>query len=202
MPFLTIFLRLIFTLSTLSFTACSSFSNNSKNIRIETTPSMASITTLSADGQIRTLGQSPLEISESELFQNNNMVYLQATLNGFKENSLYIPKTERLKEMNITLRLKELPLFESKKNDQVNNLLSEIAKAQAMIFQKKYAAAQSLLEKLVSTHPDIAVIRDLLGNALYLSGKNKEALDIYLKAEAIDPNNGTRKLIINKRQEQ
>ncbi|MCK6596556.1 MAG: hypothetical protein L6Q33_15280, partial [Bacteriovoracaceae bacterium] len=90
MPFLTIFLRLIFTLSTLSFTACSSFSNNSKNIRIETTPSMASITTLSADGQIRTLGQSPLEISESELFQNNNMVYLQATLNGFKENSLYI----------------------------------------------------------------------------------------------------------------
>jgi len=202
MPFLTIFLRLIFTLSTLSFTACSSFSNNSKNIRIETTPSMASITTLSADGQIRTLGQSPLEISESELFQNNNMVYLQATLNGFKENSLYIPKKERLKEMNITLRLKELPLLESKKNDQVNNLLSEIAKAQAMIFQKKYAAAQSLLEKLVSTHPDIAVIRDLLGNALYLSGKNKEALDIYLKAEAIDPNNGTRKLIINKRQEQ
>lgn len=202
MPFLTIFLRLIFTLSTLSFTACSSFSNNSKNIRIETTPSMASITTLSADGQIRTLGQSPLEISESELFQNNNMVYLQATLNGFKENSLYIPKTERLKEMNITLRLKELPLFESKKNDQVNNLLSEIAKAQAMIFQKKYAAAQSLLENLVGTHPDIAVIRDLLGNALYLSGKNKEALDIYLKAEAIDPNNGTRKLIINKLQEQ
>lgn len=202
MPFLTIFLRLIFTLSTLCFTACSSFSNNSKNIRIETTPSMASITTLSADGQIRTLGQSPLEISESELFQNNNMVYLQATLNGFKENSLYIPKTERLKEMNITLRLKELPLFESKKNDQVNNLLSEIAKAQAMIFQKKYAAAQSLLENLVGTHPDIAVIRDLLGNALYLSGKNKEALDIYLKAEAIDPNNGTRKLIINKLQEQ
>ena len=202
MPFLTIFLRLIFTLSTLSFTACSSFSNNSKNIRIETTPSMASITTLSADGQIRTLGQSPLEISESEVFQNNNMVYLQATLNGFKENSLYIPKTERLKEMNITLRLKELPLFESKKNDQVNNLLSEIAKAQAMIFQKKYAAAQSLLENLVGTQPDIAVIRDLLGNALYLSGKNKEALDIYLKAEAIDPNNGTRKLIINKLQEQ
>lgn len=202
MPFLTIFLRLIYTLSILCFTACSSFNIYSKNIRIETTPSMASITTLSSDGQIRTLGQSPLEISESELFQNNNMVYLQATLNGFKENSLYIPKTERLKEMNITLRLKELPLLESKKNDQVNNLLSEIAKAQAMIFQKKYAAAQSLLEKLVSTHPDIAVIRDLLGNALYLSGKNKEALDIYLKAEAIDPNNGTRKLIINKLQEQ
>jgi tetratricopeptide (TPR) repeat protein len=182
--------------------SCSLLKNRDKQIRIESTPNMATITVLTEDGQVRTLGKSPLEISESELFRGDNIIYLQSSLNGFKDSTIYIPKNDHLKEMAITIRMKELPLLESKQNDQVNNLVTEIAKAQALIYQKKYAAAQVVLEKLTTSHPDIAVIRDLLGNSLYLAGKNKEALDVYLKAEMLDPNNGSRKLIINKLKEQ
>lgn len=197
-----ILFRLYLVLCISSIVGCSLLKNSDKQIRIETTPNMATITVVAEDGQVRTLGKSPLEISESELFRGNNMIYLQSSLNGFKDSAVYIPKSDRLKEMAITIRMKELPLLESKQNDQVNNLVTEIAKAQAMIYQKKYNAAQVILEKLASSHPDIAVIRDLLGNSLYLAGKNREALDVYLKAEMLDPNNGSRKLIINKLKEQ
>lgn len=195
-------IKFILLIELFLLSSCSLLKNTDKKIRIETTPSMATITIISDNGQVRTIGQSPLEISESELFRGSNMILMQATLNGFKETNVYIPKTDRLNEMNLTLRLKEIPLLESKKSDQVNNLVSEIAKAQALIFQKKYPAAQIILEKLTTSHPDIAVIRDLLGNSLYLSGKNKDALDMYMKAELLDPNNGSRKIIINKLKEQ
>ena len=67
-----------------------------------------------------------------------------------------------------------------------------------MIYQKKLAQAENILQKLTREFPDVAVIRDLLGNALYLNRRSKDALEVYLKAEALDPNNNARKLIINK----
>lgn len=181
---------------------CSILPNTDKPIKIESTPSLATISILSEDGQVRTLGKTPLEISESEFFRGSKMVYVQASLEGFKDNAVYVPRADRLKETSITLRLKELPLLETKKSDQINNLVSEVAKVQSLIFQKKYLPAQASLERLAGEYPDIAVIRDLLGNALYLMGKNKEALAVYTKAELLDPNNGARKLIINKLKEQ
>lgn len=173
-----------------------------RKVSIESTPPGAIITRQGDDGQINTLGKAPLEIQEEKLFENNEMILLQATLGGFRDTAVYIPQIERLSKMAITFRLEETPLSESKNSDQTNSLVSEIAKAQSLIHQKRFTMATASLEKLSTQFPEIAVIRDLLGNTFYLSGKTKEALEMYLKAEIIDPNNSARKTIINKLKEQ
>lgn len=175
---------------------CSSSSNN--GIRIETNPTGASVVAIGVDGQQTSLGKTPIQMTEQEFFRGEKLLQLQAILPGYKETTVFVPRSDRLKEVSLTIILKEQVSIETKNSDKLNALVGELAQAQAMIHQKKLAQAELILQKLAREFPDVAVIRDLLGNALYLNGRSKEALEVYLKAEALDPNNNARKTIINK----
>jgi tetratricopeptide (TPR) repeat protein len=189
-------MKILNLLIILLITSCSTSTNN--GIRIETNPTGASVVAIGGDGQQTSLGKTPIQMTEQEFFRGEKLLQIQTILPGYKEAIVFVPRSDRLKDASLTIILKEQISSETKNSEKLNTLVGELAQGQALIHQKKFAQAEQILQKQAREFPDVAVIRDLLGNALYLNGRSKEALEVYLKAEALDPNNNARKVIINK----
>jgi hypothetical protein len=189
---------IVCTMLLMAITSCST----NTGVRIESTPTGATLSSIGPTGEKTTLGKTPLQISEQDFFRNEKIIELQASMAGHRESIIIVPRTERLKELSLTIKLKEQVTSEAKNSDRLNFLVGDLAQAQAMIHQKKLVQAEAILQKLSREFPDLAVVRDLLGNAVYLNGRSQEALEIYLKAEALDPGNNGRKTIIKKIQGQ
>ena len=121
----------------LYFSSCSLVGTKQNNIQIESLPAGATITSVSDNGQVTTLGTTPLTISEQKLFNNSNFVQLQASLPGYKDNTIHVPKLDRLNQAALTFKLSEQSFTDSKKTEQFTDLINEIARVQSLIHQKK-----------------------------------------------------------------
>lgn len=180
--------------------SCSLVPSQKNKLEISTNPQNVEVKFLDDAGVISDLGKTPLLIEKNTLFKNSKSGQLIFEKNGYSSKNLFISHMNEA-DLN-TVRIKLAEENDSMSNlETLNKLITLVSLSQIHIVSKKYDKAIPVLNEAISLFPDLHTLRDLLGNAYYLSGNKSAALETYLKAETISPNNATRKSVIKKLQE-
>lgn len=160
-------------------TACSSRSS----IKIRSVPEGASVSAVDSDGSTRLIGKTPVESDES----------LQALLiekEGYEPARVFVGRLQS-QHYEYTVKLDqrtEDPKMADLKT-RYERLAKNIAKANNLINNKRYAEADALLSNLTSEYPYVSVGHDLLGNVSYLQKDFKRAIGHYQKSLELNPEN-------------
>lgn len=180
--------RLYLLVFMLFFQACAS----SSSIKLKSVPDGANVSVIESDGSSRAIGKTPLETSES-------MQSILIEKEGFESSRIFVG---RLESQNYEYSVKLTPKAEDPKVTDIKTryerLAKNIAKANNLINNKKYAEADSILVNLTNDYPYVSVGFDLLGNISYLQKDFKRAIGYYQKSLELNPENVETKQVLDR----
>lgn len=168
-------------------------------LHFESYPSKVDVGVVSSDGQIRTLGQTPLRVNIDSVPFNDGAIRLMFTKDGFQDEVVYLSKPALSSTVKVSTTMKAASSAkEIIFNEKLEILSYKTAEAQRYSYSKNYNKAESILLDLIDTYPGVSVPYDLLANIYYLSNKTSKALFYYEKAKSISPVSPQREYLINK----
>ena len=169
-------------------------------LEFQSYPNKAEVSISDSDGEIRRLGETPINLDTDRVFLNReNAVKVIFTKKGHKDEVVYLTKPAVKSEVKISARLQEINnAKEVLSNQKIEKISSLIAQAQQYSFAKNFNKAESVLLSMVEEYPGISVPYDLLANIYYLTNNKNKALHYYEIAREISPRNSERDYIIKK----
>lgn len=177
-----------------TFVSCAS-----PGIRIYSEPGDANVYVIQANQAPKKLGVTPLNLDERDFnWGSSNGVQLRFVKEGFKSESIVLPKTKFASNSSIHALMEkgETNLAAHDQTEALRKVADAVAKSQNYIYKNQYDRAQMLLENLAIDYPNLSVLYDLLGNVYYLRKDLKSSLQAYRKSESLWPNNlETKKMI-------
>lgn len=168
-------------------------------VKVDSFPLKAQVSLVNENGQITSLGETPLEISAAKAYKNQEFIKVLISKNGFEAKEVYISKPLLASTQSLSANLK--PVQETKKlfqDARLEEVSLKIAEAQKLGFLKEYKKAEDILLDLVDEFPELSVPNDLLANIYYLTHKKDKALYYYKRADELSPGNSKRSRIIYK----
>ena len=150
-------------------------------LEFQSYPNKAEVSISDSDGEIRRLGETPINLDTDRVFLNReNAVKVIFTKKGHKDEVVYLTKPAVKSEVKISARLQEINnAKEVLSNQKIEKISSLIAQAQQYSFAKNFNKAESVLLSMVEEYPGISVPYDLLANIYYLTNNKNKALHYY-----------------------
>ncbi len=170
-------------------------------IRITSSPEKAEVKVTTNDGESKSLGVTPLEISGRDVYANaSRMSVLHISKEGFETQNLFIAQENNIENYNINVKLKTKT--EDVKGQDIKQRQEKLAKGIAMshhlISKKRFEEAERVLTGITNDYPYVSVPYDLLGNISYLQRDFRAALGYYERSYQINPENAETKSMIDK----
>jgi len=168
-------------------------------IEFQTFPSKVDVSIVESNGQIKKLGETPLEIDTENIFYNDGVVKLLFTKQGYRDEVVYFTKPAIRSRVKISSNMQQASSAnEIISNQKLEKISSKIAEAQQYSFSKNFRRAEDILLKLIDDYPEVSVPYDLIANVYYLSNDIDKAIYYYEKAKQISPGNIKRDYLLNK----
>ena len=181
----------------LMISSCSTVSK----VKITSSPEKAEVIVNTNDGETKSLGLTPLEVSGRDIYANSSrMSVVSINKEGFENQKIFIAQDSSQENYNINVKLK-LKTEDLKSQDiklRQEKLAKSIAVSSNLINSKKYNEAERILLTITQDYPFISVSYDLLGNIYYLRRDLKNALNFYERSFQINPENNETKSMIDK----
>lgn len=174
---------------------------SSSRVKISSTPDKAEVKVTTNDGEMKSLGTTPLEIEGREIYANaSRMSMLHVSKEGFETQNIFIAQDSNQENYNINVKLKtrseDAKGLEIKARQE--KLAKNIAVSNNLINKKRYDEAARVLITITQDYPYVSVSYDLLGNISYLQRDFRAALNYYQKSYQINPENAETKMMIDK----
>jgi tetratricopeptide (TPR) repeat protein len=170
-------------------------------VKITSSPEKAEVIVNTNDGETKSLGLTPLEVSGRDIYANSSrMSVVSINKEGFENQKIFIAQDSSQENYNINVKLK-LKTEDLKSQDiklRQEKLAKSIAVSSNLINSKKYNEAERILLTITQDYPFISVSYDLLGNIYYLRRDLKNALNFYERSFQINPENNETKSMIDK----
>jgi tetratricopeptide (TPR) repeat protein len=176
--------------------ACSS----NPQIKIQSAPEGALVTSRTADGSIKSIGKTPLQVASREIGGAERLSGLIVTKEGYEDHHILLGRDRGQESYDINIRLStktEDPKVLDAKSRQ-EKLARMMVQAYNFITSKRYEEAKSLLTNAVQEYPHISVGYDLLGTLSYLQKDLRSALNYYERSFVINPENNETKQMIDR----
>jgi tetratricopeptide (TPR) repeat protein len=165
-------------------------------VKITSSPEKAEVIVNTNDGETKSLGLTPLEVSGRDIYANSSrMSVVSINKEGFENQKIFIAQDSSQENYNINVKLK-LKTEDLKSQDiklRQEKLAKSIAVSSNLINSKKYNEAERILLTITQDYPFISVSYDLLGNIYYLRRDLKNALNFYERSFQINPENNETK---------
>ena len=190
--------KIIFYIVTiLSLAACSSNSN----LKFNSTPSDAEIRVIDQNGISTTIGKTPLATTDVDVFKSNQK-YSQVIIkkDGYVENEVVITKPLFGADIIVNTQLKKDENIQNVGEQTIvqEKVANGIARANGLIQSKQFEEAEMSMLNFVEQFPSVSVGYDYLGNINYLQKRYVKALKYYSRANALNPQNAERRVIIER----
>ena len=181
----------------LVFNSCSSISK----VKITSSPDKAEVKVTTNDGETKSLGTTPLELSGKEIYSSaSRMSVIHISKEGFESQNVFIAQESSLESYNINIKLRTKS--EDVKNQDIKarqeKLAKNIAMSNNLISKRKYDEAERVLTSVSQDFPYVSVSYDLLGNIAYLRRDFRAAINYYEKSYQLNPENSETKTMIDK----
>jgi tetratricopeptide (TPR) repeat protein len=168
-------------------------------VSIKSTPSAAVVKAVGVDGDIKELGETPLNISSFELFQNKDVLKIIIEKKDFLSEQILFVRPNYPADVRISSNLKR---SENAAKDlglqKLESLTTKLGRVQNNIYQKNYNEGLALLKELEREHSGLSILYDLQGNIAYLQGDFRQAERMYSQADEINPMNPDRAKILRR----
>jgi tetratricopeptide (TPR) repeat protein len=153
-------------------------------LKVESNPEGADVSVIDSSKAPKKVGVTPFTLNKentSQLFQSP--IQVNVSKDGYKTQSVFVPETNVSAKGELVVQLQ-------KDDAQLVNLTAEgVAEAQRLVFKRKYAEAERMLQEYLIKSPSVAVLHSLLGNVFYLEKDSSRALEAYERAQALEPGN-------------
>lgn len=175
--------------------------STTSRVRITSSPDKAEVKVTTNDGETKSLGVTPLELSGPDVYANaSRMSVLHVSKEGYESQNVFIAQEAGLESYNINIKLKTKS--EDLKNQDLKarqeKLAKNIAVSNNLINKKKYEEAERVLINLTQDYPYVSVSFDLLGNIAYMKRDFRAALNYYERSYQVNPENAETKSMIDK----
>jgi tetratricopeptide (TPR) repeat protein len=182
-------------LISLVLTSCST-----GTLSLKSTPDKAQVKVVDPDGEIRSLGETPVSIPLNQVFQNGAYVQLIVESSGHNPEKVLLTKPQIETSYNLSFKLnKETQDLDAMKTiDNLERIAVEIANAQRLMYAKRSEEAETILKRVVDEFPAVSVGYDMLGNIYYMKNDYRQALKYYETALELNPTNLERKRVVEK----
>lgn len=170
-------------------------------VKITSSPDKAEVKVTNNDGETKSLGITPLEITGKDIYSSSSrMSLIQISKDGFESQNVFIAQESSLESYNINIKLRTKS--EDVKNQDIKSrqekLAKNIALSNNLINKKRYEEAERVLSSVADDFPYVSVTYDLLGNIAYLRRDFRSAINYYEKSFQINPENSESKTMIDK----
>jgi len=172
--------------------------SSASQIEINTLPDKSVVTVIGEKGEIKTLGETPLNMSPQQIFQGSDLVTLSFSKEGYHEQKVFFPKPVSNSTSTVSINLKKeiKPIERNDFDERIQKVTEKIVKAQRYLQSKSLKESQRLLEGVVDEYPELGVAHDLLGNVYFLINNKSQALFHYRKAKELSSFNSQREKVI------
>lgn len=168
-------------------------------LEFQSFPAKVDVSVVESDGQIKKLGETPLNVDMNNILFGDGAVKLLFTKAGYRDEVVYLSKPALRSNIKISANMKEASSAkEIISNQKLEKLSNKVAEAQKFSYSKNYKRAEGILLGLIDEYPEVSVPYDLLANIYYLSNNTSKALFFYEKAKGLSPSNTQREYLINK----
>lgn len=168
-------------------------------LEFQSFPGMVDVSVISSDGQIRKLGETPLQVDMEDINFDSGIVKVLFTKTGYRDDVIFLTKPALRSTVKISTNMQEAnSAKEVISNQKLERLSSKIAEAQKYSYGKNFQRAENILVQIIQDYPDVSVPYDLLANVYYLTNEYGKALHYYEKANVLTPGNTQRDMLINK----
>lgn len=179
------------------FNSCSTISK----VKITSSPDKAEVKVTTNDGETKTLGTTPLELSGKDIYSSaSRMSVIHISKEGYESQNVFIAQESSLESYNLNIKLRTKT--EDVKNQDMKSRQEKLAKNIAMsnnlINKKRYDEAERVLVTVSQDFPYVSVSYDLLGNIAYLRRDFRAAINYYEKSFQLNPENSETKTMIDK----
>lgn len=203
-------LRIALTALTALLSACSG-----SQLKVDSQPPAVDVAIVVAGQPARKLGQTPLNLTETSLGAQGEPFQLIISKDGFYTENVLIGPSLPSRTTEIKIALKTLPV-ETKGVDEAvlqrlaqtqravvaDEVLQRVASGVALTLRflsvKQYDQAEQNLSSLISQHPSVPTLQELMGNIHYLRKDLPKALTFYRKALELNPSNFETQRMVNK----
>ncbi len=170
-------------------------------VKITSSPDKAEVKVTNNDGETKSLGITPLELTGKDIYSSSSrMSLIQISKDGFESQNVFIAQESSLESYNINIKLRTKT--EDVKNQDIKSrqekLAKNIALSNNLINKKRYEEAERVLSSVADDFPYVSVTYDLLGNIAYLRRDFRSAINYYEKSFQINPENSESKTMIDK----
>lgn len=150
------------------------------SVVIDSSVKKANVYTVGNDGARQLLGETPVTIEKDSagtyLVEKSGYVPVQVLLAPGNENAQLKVELKPLSDWS--------PEYMKYQASRIaDKALDRIVQAQAMIDERKLGTARPLVDSLMYDYPSSIAVRILHANWLAVSGKTREALDIYKQVQ-------------------
>jgi tetratricopeptide (TPR) repeat protein len=180
----------------------------SGRLELNTTPDAVDVTLVTARGEVRNLGKSPLSVAMEDVFAaSSDFAQLRVDKEGYHPQTFVIARTSMPSRHEINLTLQALPVPKEVKQEPpsppkadldscqqlskeaLTELSKGVAAVQAIIQKREFEVAKVRLANLIAEYPYISVLYDLQGNVFFLQKNYPQALNSYERSVELDPEN-------------
>lgn len=184
-------------LTIMSISSC----GTTTNLKFNTTPADAEVRVVDANGISTTIGKTPFAANELDVFKTNSK-FSQIIIkkDGYVEHDIVLTKPLFGADIVINAQLKKDENIQNVGEQTIvqEKVANGIARANGLIQSKQYEEAETTMLNFVEQFPSVSVGYDYLGNINYLQKRYSKALKYYNRANALNPQNAERKVIIER----
>ncbi len=168
---------------------------------IKSIPPEAEVSVIDGDGEIKSLGKTPLKLPSAEMFKSGaGYSQLQISKENFESKSFVMSKSSLPTNYEISVNLTKTStdpkiLEGNLKNEKV---AQQIAQANNYIHSRKLLEAEQLISRFIQDYPHVSVGYDYMGNIQYMKKDYKKALYYYEKGLGLNPENLETKDMVTK----
>lgn len=179
------------SLGTMALVSLLAGCGSAPRIKITSVPEAASVSIRGADGSIKSIGKTPLDIDRRELGSGSRLAIIEVAQEGYQDQLIMLARDRTNENYDISLRLKKV--FEDPKSIDAKarqeKLARSVAQAYNLINNKRFNEARLLLNTLIVEYPNVSVGFDLMGGLAYLEKDLKAALGFYERSLVINSEN-------------
>ncbi len=170
------------------------------HMKLESNPVGAVIKVKMPDQSIKTMGNTPLDITTQELAElGNEILEISIEKDGYETYKTMMAPSRMAFDAKLSVNLKEALGSDSK---TVEEICSDVADATANIMQsinrRDFVEAQRLVSAQMIRFPRASVFLDLQGNIFYLQKRVDDAVAAYKSSLKLNPQNQQTKKILEK----
>ena len=171
----------------------------SSTLNVESQPEGADVFVKFKDSNVRKIGTTPLNISESQLPHGDDSYEITVSKDKFEKEKIVVTPSKFSRNIKVNVKMNTAQeTVPSITNKDLNELIRMTAFAQNALKSKDYDLAEKTLNSAIVKYPNIPTIYTLLGNSFYLRKDLDRALVHYKKSFELDPQNIETENIIKK----